>query len=275
MRMTLENNGNEAQTPDGGKEQEGFASRVNEDAKGHWKDLEGQGFKVHWDYFWSYYHIHVIVIAAVLVFVIALVREIASQKPYALNAICINIGDYADAVPSISLIDDSTDDRFAEFAGIDTGEYVVSIDITTTLSRDNPSTMDMTVSQKILALVASTDLDAMAADRDLFISYARSQIFADLREVMEPQELSAYEEQDKVFYIDRAEIEAYDSYTKEGSIDEPFVWNEVGPEEMEEPVPVGLWIKRGGSGKEALCGVIVNSKRTDAAVDFLRFLMLQ
>ena len=271
MRMTLENADAKDQSVKG---EEGFASRIDEDKKGHWKDLEGQGFKAHWDYFWSYYHIHVIIITAVIVFVFALVRDIVSQKPYAINAICINAADYVDALPSISIFDDSTSERFAEYAGIDTDEYSVSIDTNVNFSKDGLTSMDMTVSEKIFAQVASQDLDAMAADFDIFRSYARSQMFADLREVLEPSELEAFEEKGLVWYIDMAEVTAFDEYSKTGT-DEPFEWKEADAPEMTDPVPSGLWIKKPAADDGALCGVIVNTKRVETAVDFLRFLVIE
>ena len=247
---------------------DGFASRLDEDKKSHWSDLKGQGFAVHWHYFWSYYWIPVVIIVAVAIFGTSLAHDILSQKPSALSVICLNAPLYADVLPGYELTQEELEGAFAEYAGIDLSAYSVNIDRNSTLALEGYGEMDIAVSQRIMAMVAGQDLDVMTADSEVFHSYARSDMFADLRDVLPAQELAQYEVLDQVTYIDRAEIEAADGWAEKHP-GEDLIWPADTP--MADPIPVGIRLVPGSPASPAI-GVMVNTERSDMAAAFIRFM---
>ena len=209
---------------------------------------------------------------ALILFAVLLARDILSQKPYALNAMCINSAGYRLSLPGDPGDPDSIAKGFAEYAGIDAGSYNVSVDTAVTLSLDLMTDIDLATSEKIFAQVAASDLDAMTADEVLFHRYADAEMYMDLREAMDPAELERLAGEGLVYYVDRAEMEARaaaDEAGRGGS----FVWHQTYP--MEDPVPVGLIVASGDGGPEAVAGIVVNTERLDNAVAFLRYIVIK
>ena len=260
---------------DGNTAEGGYAPRVDESVKSHWSDLKGRGFKAYLEYFWEYYRIPVIIIAAVLILGGTLIHDIVTGKPSAFNAVVINAADYSNELPESFFMeeDDVFDAKFAEYAGIDTDEYIVTIDRTVRYSVDDLSGMAMTTAEKIFAEIAAGDLDVMLCDQGVFHSYARTLMYADLRDVMPQSELEEYDEKGLVYYIDRAEVEAVEEAKNNNSLD-TFTWDSSQP--MKDAVPVGIRLKAAANGAPGgVMGIVVNSKHIDEAVAFIRYIVVQ
>ena len=174
--------------------------KINEEKRSQWQALKGMGFKAYWDYFWDYYKIHVIVGVLLIIFAVSLIRDVAGNKPFALNAVFIN---------GASLDDESVlAEEFAEYEGIDTHEEQVFIDTSLVMSEDNVTASSNTISstQKLYAMIAAKELDVILSDPDTFGKLSPNEMYLDLREYFTEDELDALG--DRICYVDQAEIDA-------------------------------------------------------------------
>lgn len=253
---------------------------INEEKRNQWQALKGMGFKAHWDYFWDYYKVHVLVAVIGIAFVVMLIKDITNNLPFAVNAIFIN----ANSMQTTEALEA----EFAEHEGIDTKEADVSIDVTTTLSLTAYDSMNVTTGQKIYAMIAANDLDLMMADSEVFENYAKNEVFEDLRNYLSEDELSSLG--DKVFYVDQVQIdklrEEKDSATLDDVVAEEtapaeYVFERKDPSEMEQPVPVGIIMEGNKTltdlecyyGTTPIAGIVTGTQRGETAADLIRFLL--
>lgn len=245
------------------------------------KDMSLKG---KWQYFWDYYKVHTITAVVVILLGGTLIHDILSAKDYAFYGIMLN---------SIGLSAESMETAFSEYAGIDLEIYDCFIDTTSTLSYSTPSEYDMATMQKMVAQVQGHDLDAVVFDSQVFNNYANTEMFADLSEVLPPEEFQKHK--DRFYYIDYAliakanedsdyENEAMIS-SDEGaaaSLEDILAEAETHrhPENMEQPVPVGIYMeespfiqKTGSYGQaQPVFGFIINTQRPETALKYLAFL---
>lgn len=250
--------------------------------------LKGQGFKAHWDYFWEYYKIHTIVAIAVIIFLAVLAKDILNKKPYALYAMLLNSAG--------TQTQQTLQDGFAQYAGIDTSSEECIVDTFNTFSITAMDESTVATSQKIMAFMAAGDLDVLVAEPGSFSHYAGQESFIDLRTVFSEEELKALE--DDIFYVDQAYIDylnsdAYTTYITSGEYDKNNKYavmavdhDQSGEavivpiEEMETPVPVGIYmtdsavLKECGAygGGECVAGIVVNTKHMDNARKYIEYL---
>ena len=254
------------------------------------KKLKGQGFKAHWDYFWEYYKIHTIVGVIIVIFLVTLIRDIANNKPYALNAMFIN----NQGMETQTFLQDG----FAEFAGIDRNSEAVLVDTSNYLSNSLDSAAVAT-SEKIMALLSAKELDVMVADEAVLYRYGAQDTFTDLREVLSEDEFKKFEEAGQLLYVDQGYIdylasEEYSDYIMNHKYDVnnkyavmaakyDETYEEIIPDlsEMDKPVPVGIIVKDSAVLKE--CGaypdkipavaITTTCQRIDRAKQFIEYLM--
>ncbi len=252
---------------------------INEEKRNQWQALKGMGFKAHWDYFWDYYKIHVIVAVLAIVFVVTLVRDISDNKPYALNAIFINSNSMSPA--------DNIAAGFIEAQGINTEEEQVYIDPAVTLTPTGLSQNDIATVEKIYAMIAAKELDVCVAAPDIFRSYCENEMFLDLREALSAEEINEYG--DRIMYVDNAEVQRlaeerrnhFDAGETEVTSDTPSekVIN-TDPSEMTDPIPVGVVLDGSTLLKDGdffpaqtpIAGIVVSSEHTDNAAAFIEYL---
>lgn len=264
---------------------------LHDEIKEQQKKLKGQGFKAKLEYFWEYYKIHTIVVICVAILLGTLIHDISNNKPYGFYAIFLNSGS--------SSAQDYLEKDFIPVAGIDTSKYSCFIDTSTSYDLEVITETTIATSQKIMANVAGGDLDILGADSNIFIYYANQQMFVDLRTVLSDEQISKY--QDLFVYVDQSYLDYLDSdeyqdYISTGEFDasnkyaviadnfnKDFVFPPSDPDEMENPIPVG--IKLDGSqalaasgayvmtGTTPVAGVVVNSTRPELAVSFIEYLL--
>ena len=218
---------------------------IDEEKRSQWQALKGMGFKAYWDYFWDYYKIHVLIVAAVLIFGGMLIHDITNNIPYALDAVFINANSMEDVT--------ALEDAFAESEGIDQNKSRVYIDVSTTLSLSETDGYSMTSMEKIYAQVAANEIDVMLADEEIFKNYAQNGMYADLRDYFSNEELSALS--DNIYYVKT--------------------------EESTEEIPVGIILENNIKLTENGCysmqtpyaGIVVSTERSQTAADFIRFLL--
>ncbi len=253
---------------------------INEEKRNQWQALKGMGFKAHWEYFWDYYKIHVIVAVLAIVFVVTLVKDIRSNKPYALNAIFINSN-------SMSAADDIAT-GFAEARGINTEEELVYIDPAVALTSTGLTQNDIAQVEKIYAMIAAKELDVCVTAPDIFRSYSENEMFLDLREAMSDEEIAKYG--DRIMYVDNAEVQRLqeerqnhlDAGETDVTSDTPSekVIN-TDPSGMADPMPIGVvltgstLLNDGGyfPGETPIAGIVISSEHEDNAAAFIEYLL--
>ncbi|MGN0376123.1 MAG: hypothetical protein ACI4ED_00655 [Suilimivivens sp.] len=234
-------------------------------------------------YFWYYYKVHTFVIIIAVIAVCSYIYTMATAKDYIFYEIMLN---------SSQLNGDVLEASFGEYAGLDLENYECFIDTLSTLSYQSQSGYDMATFQKIIALIQSKDLDAMVLDAEVFYNFSFNGMMMDLRNVLSEEELARYE--GNIYYIDYAEIRKAEeeedtaSLTQEDEDRNQATLEEISaeaethkhPENMEEPVPVGIFadnaplVQKTGcyNGLVPIYGIVITSQRTDTAKKYLDYI---
>ena len=207
-----------------------------------------------------------------LIAVISIIVQIVTNKEDVLFGIVVN--------SRVLSSDQEFAASFMEYAGIDSKKYEVSFDsslyITEQLSQDTVLTR-----QLILVYTAAHDMDVAIMDTLAFESYAYNRLFFDLSAVLPEDMLSSLE--GRIYYMDNAvakEMEAAQDANR--STEEIVCPDPFQPDEMKEPIPIGIDISDCEALKDAyyypdkpvLLGLPATSDRTDMAIRFIEFLMI-
>lgn len=235
--------------------------------------LKNQPLKKRLSYFWTYYKWHVLGGVLGLAVLIYVISEIVTNKEEALFVILVNSNPWDREQELAS--------SFMEYADIDPNTYQVtfnsSLYLTELGGQDSMNTREL-----IMVYSATGDLDVAIMDAPTFEGYAYSEIFFNLSAVLPNEMLSSLE--GKIYYRDNAAAEelnaAWDAYesTENIIIPDPFK-----PEEMAEPVPVGIDISDCVAfqnayyypDKPVLLGLSASSDRTANAIKFIEFLFTE
>lgn len=245
---------------------------VSDDIRKEKQKTKDMSLKGKLSYFWYYYKIHTIVAILAVILIATIIKDIRANKDYAFYGV------YFNAKPTFSAEEQM--DAFSVYAGIDTEKYRALLDTTMYLSMTDISETTIATSQKFAAMTYSSEVDMVVADEDVFTNYAVSEMFYDLREVLPEDLLEQYKE--NIFYIDRAEIKAAndeDNTEDYQDLAETF-HDHRDSSAMEDPIPVGIYVSDTPVISQAGCyegtvpvyGIAANTKRLDAAVQYLRFL---
>ncbi len=260
--------------------------------------LKGKGIKAHLAWFWEYEKIPTIVVLVVAAIGISLIYHYATYKPYAFGTMFLNA----------SLQDgqqETLEAEFLDYAGLDSSKEDVFADLMESLTPgDNSSSQyDIYAVQKIMAETAAQQIDTAVMDAWYFRQYAYNGEFLDLTTVLDEETLARY--QDRIFYIDQAEArrqqEASDDVSSEdseaanaadydekaqASQSEAQSWESLenftlpDPEQMEEPVAVGIWcndapyVQKNGNYDSTACvfGIVANTEHPETCKLFLEYL---
>lgn len=225
-------------------------------------------------YFWCYYKYHTIAALCAIGLIILLIHDMVTQKDSAFFAAllnCVSLGGEDVTTPFI--------EDFTEYAGIDLNEYQVTVDSTMDLSTDAANELATSSSQRLLVYTSAGELDVIVGGEDVFPTQANQGMFYDLREILTEEQIARYES--LFYYVDQAYIDLLDS---DESYDIDFVMPEAPdpdkPEEMEEPVPVGIYVTDCDrltdvyyfSGDYAAIGVMINSSHVETSLQFIDYL---
>lgn len=236
-------------------------------------------FKEKWKYFWDYYKWHVIGGTLGLIMVIWIVYDITHQEESVLYVAFLNCASVYDDSEYIA----STE----EYLGVGDGQSL-TIDSSMDLTDDNTEAY---YSYEALAVrIAANELDVMVAREDFIYSYAGSDYMVDLTTVMSEEQLERYS--DYFYYVDYALIES--GYYDNEELDyEDMVFEglagHVSPEDMEQPVAVGVYISTTDEPGDYVCTsaefnqnyyysepviftIMCYSEHVDAALQFLDFI---
>ena len=222
-------------------------------------------------YFWMYYKWYVIVGVIAVAAIAGTAYSIANQKADALFGVTLN------GMPTQN--EEAFLNGFMEYAGIDTEEYTFNVNASLHMSsaRDKSS---MSAAEFIMVYTIAGDMDFMTADPWAYTHYMYNDIFADLSTLMDEETLQALE--GKILYSDAAVIREIRELQSDGkSADAVSLPNPFHPEEMKEPVPVGIDISNCEAFTDAYyyqngtayIGIISSSDRKEVAVEFIEYLL--
>lgn len=236
--------------------------------------LKNAGFKKKLGYFLDYYKWYVIGTLIVLIGAGSIIYEVATAKDTAFYAVMLNATQLETA--------DGFNQDFCEYANIDTDKYETFFDTSIRLTNDpGMADVNMTSMQKLAVYVAAAEVDIMLGDSETMQKYANSSSFYDLREILSPEKLEQYAPY--FYYVDMATVREIEA--AQDALDEEYVpvyKNPRKPEEMEEPVPVGLLIESSRlkeayyfRGEDLVLGVYGNTTHLDAALSYIDYLFSQ
>ena len=201
--------------------------------------------KLHW--LRDYYTIPALLTIAVIVFVVLITKDIRSNKPDGFYAEFINSGIYETEAFKAAI---------AEALSIDTNEELVTVSVDQLSGGAVNDTSNMYAAESIMVRITAGEIDVIAADDTFFTQYARGGAFADLREKLSPEEISAWE---PLFVYAREEVE-------DGVFGDEILY---GIRLDDAPGLQGMDAYPNGG----VIGIVANTKRADRAVRFLHFLL--
>lgn len=238
--------------------------------------LKNADLKTKWMYFLDYYKWHTIGIIAGIIAVISFIYSAVTAKDTAFNAYFVNT--YADTVKSEAFVND-----FAAFAQIDLNEYYATIDTSMQMSIDSLDEMTISSSERIMVTIAAGEVDFLAADEKTFSTYGTPDTMYDLREFFTEEELEKYK--DYIYYVDMEEVRRKQKILDEGFVDSyvPKEYDHLAPEEMTDPVPIGLCIQDCPKLKDTYyfkgditpMGIVGNTKHPETVRLFLDYLFAE
>ena len=232
-------------------------------------NLKNKSLRKRIAYFWMYYKWYVIGGLLAVIAIVGTIRSILSQKEELLFGITLN--------GSPTIYEEDFLNGFMEYAGIDSEEYAVTLNSSLRMD-SNPSESSIGASEFIMVYTYAGDLDVAAMDPWCFTHYSYNNIFTDLSTVFTEKELEDL--RGLIYYMDAAtfrEIEELEAAGK--SADDVPLPNPFKPEEMREPIPVGINISgcknftdayyyQGGT---VYLAIINNSDSKDLAVKFAKY----
>lgn len=220
-------------------------------------------------YFWYYYKFHTIVTLVCLIALSVFIHDAVTKKDYVFNAAFVNAAVLTDAK--------EFEQKAAEVLQIDTDEYALSIDNTIFIDQENPNSESTYYSiQKLSVLMMTNDLDITVMNSDTHRSYAYNMAYADLREVLSEEQLQKYEPY--FYYMDYSIYEEISQLQEEGNVYEGDFPDPTKPEEMKNPIPVGIYISEAKLlnsyylfDEGSVFGILTGSEHLDSSLAFLDF----
>lgn len=254
---------------------------VRDEIRAQQEKTKDMSFKGKLSYFWYYYKVHTIVAVAVIILTASFLHTVLTQKDYCFNGMMLN---------AFRLSDTVLEERFSEYAQLDTENYECFIDTDSSLSQLRSSQYDMASSQKIIAITQTGELDAVVFDSLVFSDFAMSGMFPDLRTIFSEQELMPY--RDFLYYVDYAKIREFQNPAPNDTslAEAPALETEEEiaaeadyhrhPENMEEPVPVGIFMETSPFAKKShtydefipVFSIPGTTERLETAKQYLAFL---
>lgn len=224
-------------------------------------------------YFWDYYKWYVIGGIAVIALLASLIYQFVTRKETAFYAIMLNASSY-------NFMEDTSENTaaFAEYAGIDESMYQILYD--TSIQIGTEAADDYNSSQKLMVYIAAGELDVMVSDADSLTRYAHQGNFKDMRDFLTEEQLEKYA--DSFYYIDNAVVKEIEAANEIFDLEfVPNYKNPHHPEEMQEPVPTGIFVNEDCPllkdyyfrGEDVAVSVFINTERPELASAFIDFLM--
>lgn len=242
---------------------------VMDEFKKEREHLKHGTFKEKLNYFWYYYKFHTIITVICLVIIGFFIYNAVTKKEYVFNTAFVNAGSVTDTREFTELT--------AEALNIDTEKCALDLDNSMFIDPDNPNDEATYYSiQKLSALLMTYDVDTTIMNSETHRSYAYTGIYADLREILNPEQLEKYSPY--FFYIDNSVCKKISDLQEEGKFYEKEFPDPKAPEKMKDPVPVGIFIEDARLlnryyifEPDSVLGIPNGTKHLDYALAFLDF----
>lgn len=241
---------------------------VMDEFKEEREQMKQAPFKKKWEYFWDYHKTHVIVGIAALFLLGTFIHDRLTQQETVFMAAFVDCA-------SNSTLTDAYTQELMNAMEIDTSTETIVLDTRFNLSESDGS--DVSAIEVLMVRIAAAELDSLLASEETFGRYTASEIYADLREVLTPQQLAYYE--DSFYYVDNAVITA--ASLDPDDLEYTDDTDHTTPDGMEEPVPVGIYLNTTEdfqstyyfSAKEPVVfGIISNAPHPERAGQFLDYI---
>ena len=240
------------------------------------EELKTKSFKEKASYFWYYYKWWVIGILVAIICIINTVRGILNRTENLLLVYLLNVYEQESASEQIT-------EAFLTENEIDTSKYNIELNANLTISDDYAT--DTQANQQIIAAhIFSGELDMVITDELLMQMYVYNGYLLPLSKYLDEDFITAHA--DDLYYIDQIQLEELQEKMQENptlSYDDFTLKDPTKPEEMEQPVAVGLLLDNcekfnanyesmDESMEHMIVGVIGNSSHIELAGKFIRFL---
>ena len=187
-------------------------------------------------YFFDYYTLHTVVIAAVLIFAISFIYQQVTKPDIVLNGLLLNVLSFEEGDPVEDLRT-----GFMDYRDIDTKEYDISLNSSLMLNMGNPSQQgqvsDYEASQAMMVQCAAGAVDFISSPFKAIQNYGYGELFVNLETVLSEEELETYAPY--LLYVDLAVIDKKnEAIDNDQNADEIPCPDPTKPEEMEKPIPV-------------------------------------
>lgn len=235
--------------------------------------MKNATLKEKWQYFLDYYKWYVIGGVIAIAFFGTLIHDMVTAKDWVFFGFFINAYN-TDEASDLFL------NGFTELAQLDLENYAADIDDTISINLNSYDEITMTSNEKMNVYLAAGDLDFIAADETTFSHYATSDTYFDITTILSAEQLEKYEPY--LYYTDMAEIRAREEASLNGTFDDyaKKEYDHRNPEEMEDPVPVGLYIGHCENitnyytfkEEDVVIGIPLNTTHLETSLQFIDYI---
>lgn len=252
------------------------------------EDMKNQPFKKKLEYFWDYYKWWAIGGVAVIIAVIITISNIASRKNDVLYVAMVNVvaNPLSDSKSNIS-------DPFLSEHGYSTNKNIINFN-TDFLFYDSPgtdsesapaysNTLGYSSRENLVVYVSAGDVDSICGGNDWMDFYAYNGFFSSVYDYLPEEIIEQYS--DKIYYMDMAFKEEL-----EKQAEEDITWEFTGeypdgtkPEEMKDPVPIGVILDDSelfnnnflgvNETKKIVMGMVVNSPEKELTAELIEYML--
>ena len=224
-------------------------------------------------YFMDYYKWYVIIAVIALAIVISSVVQRLNRKETALYVCLLNA--YTQEAEGYAA-------GFAEFADVDLDSYNVILDTSMTIRAGEMDENNIASAQRVLLYISAAELDVMISDAETARGYANNDYFYDLREFLTQWQIERYEPY--FYYIDMKVVQEWrEAMDNDDASYVPSYPDPRKPEEMEQPVPVGIYLDNSEilRGKfyfisdDVILTVLMNTTRPETVRQFIDYVMAE
>lgn len=220
---------------------------IQDEIKAQQDKLKDKSFSEKMEYFWYYYKIHVFVVLFIIIslsiFISAAIKDSKEPSIY-VTLINSNLGSEADT----TLLSDYVSAR-----NIDTKEHPAKMDFTLQMSSTQADDASMASSQKYMSMLTSGKMDVILCDQWIIDEYAILDAYENLETYLSPEDFEKVK--DNLYYCE---------VNEKGKIPVAFYATDV-----DKILTDSLY----GKKETPLIAICRTSKRKDAAVDFIHYLL--
>ena len=230
-------------------------------------------------YFFDYYTLHTVVIAAVLIFAISFIYQQVTKPDIVLNGLLLNVLSFEEGDPVEDLRT-----GFMEYIDLDTKEYDMSLNSSLMLNMGKASQQgqvsDYEASQAMMVQCAAGAVDFISSPLKAIQNYGYGELFVNLENVLSEEDLEKYKPY--LLYVDLAVVDKKnEAIDNDQNADEIPCPDPTKPEEMEEPIPVYIDLSSskkledvyGNAISNMVFAITFNAPFTENAIDFLEYVM--